>query len=307
MQGDRPATRDDADASTETSHAQLQSPAADKHEVQQLDTPSNEPSNRTSQQQQTLLESADMHSTDRQSQSSGDSLPSALDSRATNDNNLQPNSTHLDSFGSLIETRPNSNGNPGTLSTQDAPIQETTTLGLTGPALTATAADDHTDNAHSTSSAAESMTEAQADQQAEQQLPIPSLYMSSQMDQSSRSSLADSVQSVPASQQQPVSLESVFASQLQPESADAVFASQHPSASPSSSDEAGKVGQAAPKQVTGTQHGAEGSAAHHEASGSQQSSLDNHEQQAELPGTPAFTAHVPFCVNRAGSCFSQAL
>lgn len=273
----------------------LQSPA---DESEQLDIPSNGPSNRTLQQQQDFTDPAYMHSVDRHSQSSDGSLSAALDPQATTNNNIQPNSTHLDSFGSLIETRPDSNGNAATLSTQDAPIQETTTpeltgSALTGSALTATAADTQTHNAHSLSSDAELMPEAQPEQQAEQQLPTSGLYMSSQMDQSSRSSLAESVQSDPPSQQHPVGLESVFASQPQPDSLDAVSAKQHRSASPSSSGEADELGQAAPQQVTSTEHEGEGSAANQEASGSQQSPLDSHEQQAELPGTAASTAHVP--------------
>ena len=265
----------------------LQSPA---DESEQLDIPSNGPSNRTLQQQQDVTDPAYMHSIDRYSDGS---LSSALDPQATNNNNIQPNSTHLDSFGSLIETRPDSNGNAATLSTQDAPIQETTTPGLTGSALTATAADTQTHNAHSLSIDAELMPEAQPEQQAELQLPTSGLYVSSQMDQSSRSSLAESVQSDPASQQHPVSLESVSATQPQPDTLDAVSAKQHRSASPSSSGEADELGQAAPQQVTSTEHEGEGSAADQDASGSQQSPLDSHEQQAQLPGTAASTAHVP--------------
>ena len=260
-------------------------------ESEQLDLLANGPRNSTLQQQD-VTNSAYVHSIDRQSQSSDDSLPSASEPQATNDNNPQPNSSHLDSFGSLIETKPDSNGNADTLSTQNASIQETTTPGLAGLDPTATAANDQAGNAHSASNAAESMAEAQPEQQAEQQLPTPSLYMSSQVDPSSRNSLAESVQSVPASQQQPVSLESVFASQPQSESLDLVPASQHRSASPSSSDEADELGQAAPKQVTGTAPGGGGSPAHQEASGSQQSSLDDHEQHADLPGTPASTAYL---------------
>ena len=298
VQADSQATAVESDAPP------LQSPT---DESEQPDIPSDGPSNRILQQQQDVTDSAYMPSVDRQSRSSNESLPSALDPQATNDNNLQPNSTPLDSFGSLIQTRPDSNGNADTHSTPDAPIQETTTSGLAGPALTATAAADQTDNAHSMSSASESMAEAQPEQQAEQQLPVASLYMSSQMDQSSRSSLAESVQSVPASQQQPISLESVFASQPQPESPETVSASQHLSASPSSTDEASELEHAASKQGTSTAHGGEGSAADQEVAGSQQSSLDNHEQQAELPGTPASTACVPFHVHRAGAQFQHAL
>ena len=308
VQEDSQAKVGESDTSTHTNHAQLHLSAAEKpkDESEQQNLSSATSSIRTSQHQPDSTESAHLHSIDRQSHSSDESLPSALDPQATNDN-LQPNSTHLDSFGSLIETRPDSNGNADTHSTPDAPIQEATTSGLAGLALTAAAADDQTDNAHSVSTAAELMAEAQPEQQAEQQLPISSLYMSSQMDQSSRSSLAESVQSVPASQQQPVSLESVFASQPQPESPETVSACQHQSASPSSVDEASELEQAASKQVTSTAHGGEGSAADQEASGSQQSSLDNHDLQAELPGTPASSASVPSCVNRAGSWFQHAL
>ena len=284
---------------TESDAAPLQSPA---DESEQLDILTNG-SNRSPQQQLDVTDSAYMHSIDRQSHSSDDLLPSAFEPQATNANNPQPDNSHLDSFGSLIETRPDSNGNAVTHSTQDAPVQETTTPGLAGPGLIATAANDQAGNVHSASNAADSMAEVQPEQQAEQQLPIPGLYMSSQLDQSSRSSLAESVQTVPASQQQPVSLESVFAGQLEPESLDLVAASQHRSASPSSSDEAGELGQAAPKQVTGAMHGSEGSAADQKASGSQQSSMDNHEQCAELPGTPAAAVYLPHCIDEAGLRF----
>lgn len=296
----------DSQAKVAKSDAPMQSPSADdqEDESEKLDVPSDGPSNGTYQQQQDLTQSADLHSIDRQSQSSDDFPPPSLDPQAST---LQPNSSHLSSFGSLIETRPQSNGNADTNGTQEALIKATSTPGLAGPDptphldLTATAADDQSDSAHSEGTAADSMSQAKPEQQAEQQLPVSSLYMSSHMDQSSRGSLAESVQSVPASQQQPVSLDSVFASQPQSESLESASANQHRSASPSSIDEAGELGQAAPMQAASTAQGGEGSAPSQEKSGSQQSSVDNDERQAELPGTPNSTACVSPSVNTAGS------
>ena len=293
----------DSLAQVAESDACMQSPSADKHEgeSEQLDIPLHGPSNGTYQQQPDLTESADLHSIDRQSQSSDDSPPPPQDPQAST---LQPNSTHLSSFGSLIETRPQSNGHADTKGMQEALTTATSIPGLTGP-LTATAADDQSDSAHSEGNAADSMSQTEPEQQAEQQLPVPNLYMSSQMDQSSRGSLAESVQSVPASQQQPVSLESVFASQPQSEALESASASQHQSASPSSTDEADELGQAAPKQESGGVQGGEGSATGQEKSGSQQSSVDNDEQQAELPGTLDSTACVSPCMTVAGCYFDR--
>lgn len=315
MQDSQAAAGDDQglqgdQAQVAESHAPLQLPAADEHEDEssQLDVASHGPSNRTYQQQADLTDPADLHSVGRHSQSSDDSPPSPLDPQAPN---LQPNSSHLSSFGSLIETRPHSNGNADTNGNQDALTNATSTPGLAGPDLTAnldltaTAADDQSYSGHSEGNAADLMSQAEPEQQAEEQLPVSSLYMSSQMDQSSRGSLAESVQSVPASQQQPVSLESVFASQPQSEGLESASASQHQSAGPSSMDEADDLRQAAPHRMAGSVQGDEGSAVGQEKSGSQQSSLDNDEQQAELPGTPASTACVSPCVNIAGSYFER--
>ena len=102
--------------------------------------------------------------------------------------------------------------------------------------------------------ASEKQYEQQAEQQAEQQQPVSSLYASSQVDQSSRNSLPESEEAVAGSQQQPDS--------------------------PLSSTEA------LPGQMNGMEQGRHESQVHEsEGHGSQQSSQDNQEQRAELPGT----------------------
>ena len=291
----------DSQAKVAEPDAPMQLPAADEHEdeSEQPDVPSHGPSIGTYQQQPDLIESADLHSVDSQSQSSDDPPPAPPDPEAST---LQPNSTHLSSFGSLIETRPQSNGNADTNGMQEALTKASSTPGLTDhdptpdPDLTATAADDQSDSGHSAGKAVDLMSQAEPEQ-AEQQLPVSSLYMSSHMEQSSRGSLAESVQSVPASQQQPVSLESVFASQPHSEGLESASASHHRSASPSSTDDSSERGQAAPSQVAGSVQGGQGSTHGQDKSGSQQSSVDNDEQQAELPGTLDSSAGVSPCMN----------
>lgn len=259
MQGDKEAEVQDSDVSMHIEHEQKQPPAAvqPENESQQPDLPSDAPSIKKFQQQQDHAESADRQ-TDRQPQSSDHSLSSALHLQSAHDANLLHNTTPLDSFGSLIETRPDSNGNADTVTTQDAPIQEASIPEVPDPSITATAAEDRKDDARSLSNAGEPMSEVEAEQQAEQR-PPSGLYVSSQMDQSSRNSLPESVKSETASQQQPASTASIAGD--------------------------GDLDEAASRQMTGTAYGGGEPAGDQEASGSQQSSLDNQEQQAELPGT----------------------
>lgn len=249
-----------------TEHGERQSPAADQpDDSQQLDHPSDSPSARTSQQERDPADSADsVVITDRQSQSPDQSAPSAVHPHPANADTPQHNTTPLDSFGSLIETRPDSNGNAGTSN------QETSTSELQDPGPAATAADDQ---AEDTCSMAEPATELQTEQQAEQQLPVSGLYASSQVDQTSRDSLPESEEMVLGSQQQPDS--------------------------PSSTVQAGDHHQISEQMI-----GASPPWVNERSPGSQQSSQDNHEQQAELPGTlPWPSTHASHCCQEySGFC-----
>ncbi|KAL3150595.1 hypothetical protein ABBQ32_000402 [Trebouxia sp. C0010 RCD-2024] len=239
---------------SEHEQKQFPAPADQPDDSEQLDHPSETPSIRTFHQQQDHADSADsVDNTDRQSQSSDHSLPSALhppNAVTPQHSSVQP----LDSFGSLIETRPDSNGNAG------PPSQESPTPELEAPSLAATPAEDQAEGARSLADlTSETPVDQQTQQQQQQQQqPVSSLYASRQVDQSSSNSLSESV-------------EPVRGAQLHPDSA-------------SSSTEAQEHHQAAPGQLNGlVQESHESPVDEPGGPGSQQSIQDKQEQQAELP------------------------
>ncbi len=134
--------------------------------------------------------------------------------------------------------------------------------------LTATAADSQVAAIQSLDPASQQAPPMQESehQQAQQQLPVPSLYTSSRVDQSSRHSLPESDQTAPDIRQSPAST------------------SDHGEATVSGSAGIARS-EASGGHVNGIVHEAQQGGSEQQA-GSHQSSQDNHEQQADTAGTP---------------------
>jgi len=126
----------------------------------------------------------------------------------------------------------------------------------------ASEADDHAESSPAQSEpddAAQQVAEpTQQHEDQQEQLPVSSLYMADQVDQSSQRSLPDSAKSAADSRQQP--------------------------ASPSGQDEAASHSGTEAQHVNGITHEMQQEELEQQI-GSQQSSQDSHEQQAAIPGT----------------------
>ncbi len=130
------------------------------------------------------------------------------------------------------------------------------------PHAPASEADDHVESSPAQSEsddAAQQVAEpSQQHEDQQEQLPVSTLYMADQVDQSSQRSLPDSARSAADSRQQP--------------------------ASPSGQDEAASHSGTEAQHVNGITHEMQQEELEQQI-GSQQSSQDSHEQQAAIPGT----------------------
>ena len=267
--GDQPQSPNPS-AYTENEARQLPTALEPPESTQQLGQDIHSTSIDTSQQQQDSADSEALQITERQQESTDHAAPSTPDAQ-TAENEHQHGVTNLDSFGSLIETRPESNGISKPLQSAEAGVPASTLVEPTSPGTAPAAADDQSDDAQSLGGASAQSVLVHDEQQLQQ--PLSGLYLSSQVDQSSRDSLPESVQSAESSLQQPA-ISSSIAEDNEP--TEAVTASQ----------------------ANGVGHEGEESALELAASASQQSSQDNHEQQAQPPGKhmPALTLwffHMP--------------
>lgn len=225
---------------------------------QQLSHDLHSVSTNVSQQQQGFEESEALQTTKTIKHESTDHAAPSAPNAQTADKE-QHDGTNLDSFGSLIETRPDSNGNTKTLDPDEADVPASSIVEPTSPGTAVAGADDKSDDAQSLGGASTQSVLVHHDQQQQQPQLLSGLYLSSQVDQSSRNSLRESVQSAGSSLQQPAISSNVAEASEVTEAVTAI-------------------------QPNGIVHEGGESAAELAASASQQSSEDNHEQQAHLPG-----------------------